>query len=102
MKPSGQNEPHRMKLTVERVKDQSKTFKRRGAQQRLIAVFAENHGGRAAVTAIFEIGVTDPAGDDRSIGEREIEFSVGSDSDGFEPFSGRSCRRRRSRSGNRP
>src|SRR5438270_13898118 len=77
-----------MQLALEGIENQAQAFQSRGAQEWLIAVFAKDNRGCAAVAAILEIGVTDFAANHRAIRQREVELLVRLDSQGAQSFSG--------------
>lgn len=81
-----QDEFHGVKLALEGIENQAEAFEGGGAEEGLVAFFAEDDRGRAALATEFEIGITDSACDDGAVGEREFELLVRVDTERAEPL----------------
>jgi hypothetical protein len=75
-KASRQYHPHRDQAALEGVEDKTKTFKRGGAQQRLVIFLAKDHRCGTALTLELEVRVADRAAYSRAIGKAEVHSPI--------------------------
>src|SRR5207253_9346498 len=65
-------QPHRLKLTFERVQHEAERLEREGTQESVVVLFAQDDGTRSVDVTVAEVAVGDPALDERTVDQGEV------------------------------